>query len=132
MNKRTYVATLIGAGLLATAPIALAQQKPGSPTMHNHGATHAPGAAHGNSPSSAAYMDGMAKMNRDMGMPMTGDADRDFATMMIPHHQGAIDMARVQLQHGKDPKLRKMAQQIINDQEKEIADFQKWLNQHKP
>jgi uncharacterized protein (DUF305 family) len=47
--------------------------------------------------------------------------------MMIPHHQGAIDMAKVEIQYGKDPDLRKMAEKMVKDQEKEIADLQKWL-----
>jgi uncharacterized protein (DUF305 family) len=65
-----------------------------------------------------------------MGMPMTGDQDVDFARMMIPHHQGAIDMARVQLEKGRDPQLRQMAQEIIGAQEREIATLKEWLAQH--
>ena len=65
-----------------------------------------------------------------MGMPMSGDPDRDFAQMMIPHHQGAIDMARIELESGKDPQLRQMAQKIIEDQEREIAALKEWLAQH--
>ena len=76
-------------------------------------------------------MDGMMKMDRDMmqGM-MKQDADVAFICGMIAHHQGAIDMARVQLQHGKDPELRKMAEKIIADQEKEIAEMEEWLRKH--
>jgi len=48
-----------------------------------------------------------------MNMELSGNADKDFAAMMIPHHQGAIDAAKVELQYGKDPMLRKMAQKII-------------------
>jgi uncharacterized protein (DUF305 family) len=61
---------------------------------------------------------------------MSGDPDVDFAQMMIPHHQGAVDMARSQLEHGKDPQLRQMAQKIIEDQEREIATLKEWLAQH--
>ena len=79
-----------------------------------------------------AYMGAHQKMMTDMnGMKPTADADKDFALMMIPHHQGAIDMAEVELKHGKDPELRKMAQKIIDDQKKEIADFKRWLSQNK-
>ena len=74
-----------------------------------------------------AYMDGMAKMSRDMNAAMSGDADIDFATMMIPHHQGAIDMARVQLEYGKDAELRKLSEAIIAAQESEIAFMTNWL-----
>ena len=63
-------------------------------------------------------------------MPMSGNPDVDFANMMILHHQGAIDMAGVELESGKDPQLRKMAQKIIDDQEREIAAFKEWLVQH--
>jgi len=63
----------------------------------------------------------MAVMSRDMkAAPMTGDADHDFAAMMIPHHQGAIDMAKVELLHGKNPVLRRLAQEIIVTQRSEI------------
>lgn len=53
-------------------------------------------------------------------------ADHDFAMMMIPHHQAAIDMAKVELKYGHDPKLRKMAQKIIKDQQKEISEMKAW------
>jgi uncharacterized protein (DUF305 family) len=71
------------------------------------------------------------KMMEDMHMEFTGNSDVDFVQGMIPHHQGAIDMAKVQLQHGRDPELRKMAQKIISDQEKEIAEMQAWLRKNK-
>jgi uncharacterized protein (DUF305 family) len=61
---------------------------------------------------------------------MSGDPDIDFAQMMIPHHQGAIDMARVELETGKDPQLRQMAQKVIEDQEREIAMLKDWLAKH--
>jgi uncharacterized protein (DUF305 family) len=72
----------------------------------------------------------MQRMQQGMGEAMSGDPDVDFARMMIPHHQGAIDMARSQLEHGKDPKLRQMAQEIIGAQEREIATLKEWLAQH--
>ena len=73
-----------------------------------------------------AYMAGMDRMNRDMAAPMGGDADKDFVAMMIPHHQGAIDMAKVQLQYGRDPQLRAMSEGIVKAQEAEIADMRQW------
>ena len=69
----------------------------------------------------AAMAEAMSRMHHEMMTPATGDPDRDFARMMIPHHQGAIDMARVQLQYGKDPRLRRLAPGIIVEQTQEIA-----------
>ena len=67
-----------------------------------------------------AMAEAMDRMTKDMAIPHTGDPDRDFAAMMIPHHQGAIDMAKVQLQFGRDPILRRLAQGIIVEQQQEI------------
>ena len=70
----------------------------------------------------------MAVMSRDMQQaPMSGDPDRDFASMMIPHHQGAIDMAKVEVLYGKDPVLRRLAQEIIVTQGSEIAVMRRQL-----
>ncbi len=67
------------------------------------------------------------QMMMDMDIAATGDADKDFVRMMIPHHQGAIDMAKVEIQYGKDEKLKAMAREIIAAQEKEIAEMKDWL-----
>lgn len=70
----------------------------------------------------------MAAMQDQMGeVQMTGDPDTDFATMMIPHHQGAIDMAKAELEQGKDPEIRQLAEEIIAAQEREIAILRQWL-----
>lgn len=63
----------------------------------------------------------MGTMMRAMAAPMTGDADRDFLIMMIPHHQGAVDMAQLLLVHGRDPLVRRLAEEIIASQQAEIA-----------
>ena len=62
-----------------------------------------------------------ARMHGAMHVPFTGDADRDFARMMIPHHQGAIDMALAVLRHGRNEQLKRLAQEIIVTQQQEIA-----------
>lgn len=77
-----------------------------------------------------AFNDSMDKMHQAMMVDYTGDADVDFVKSMIPHHQGAIDMANIELRYGKDPELRKMAEQIIAAQEKEIAEMEAWLKAH--
>jgi uncharacterized protein (DUF305 family) len=59
----------------------------------------------------------------------SGDSDVDFVKLMLPHHQAAIDMAKVQLTYGKDPQMRRLAQQIITDQQSEIELMQLWLKQ---
>lgn len=63
----------------------------------------------------------MRRMHRDMEIPYSGDADRDFAAMMIPHHQGAIDMALLELRFGRDARLRRLAHGIVVVQLQEIA-----------
>jgi uncharacterized protein (DUF305 family) len=76
-----------------------------------------------------AMHDSMRAMNRDMAAaPMNGNVDHDFATMMIPHHQGAIDMAKAELIYGKDPVMRRLAQEILVDQQSEIDAMFLWLN----
>jgi uncharacterized protein (DUF305 family) len=67
-----------------------------------------------------AMAEAMRRMDRDMAIAHTGNADRDFAALMIPHHQGAIDMARAELLYGRDPVLRRLAEGIIVEQQQEI------------
>ena len=70
-------------------------------------------------------------MHKSMDIKFTGDADKDFLAAMIPHHQGAIDMAEVVIQHGKNPKVRQLAQEIITMQKKEIAEMRQLLKESK-
>ena len=76
-------------------------------------------------PAVKAQKEAHMAMMKNMNVPLTGDVD--FVRGMIPHHQGAIDMARVELQFGKDPEIRKMAEKMIADQEREIAEMKSWL-----
>ena len=83
------------------------------------------------SPSTEGYKAAMDKMHADMmALQNTGNADVDFVRGMIPHHQGAIDMAKVELANGKDPEIRKLAEGVIAAQEAEIKQMQTWLAAH--
>jgi uncharacterized protein (DUF305 family) len=86
-------------------------------------------------PSSAKFMQamnaGMERMDHEMAAAaMNGNIDRDFATMMMPHHQGAIDMAKAELSFGKDPVIRRLAQEILVDQQSEIDAMKLWLSRN--
>ena len=94
----------------------------------------AAGAENGNHASFMhALHESMGRMNTDMdAASMTGNPDRDFASMMIPHHQGAIDMAKVELSYGKDPVMRRLAQGILVEQQSEIEAMHLWLHKTAP
>jgi len=82
-------------------------------------------------PEARALRDVDTKMHAGMtSVRHSGDADRDFVASMIPHHQGAIDMATVELQFGKDEETRKLAERIIAAQQQEIAEMNAWLAKH--
>ena len=81
-------------------------------------------------PSSQAFATVNNKMHKDMAIEFSGNADADFVRGMIAHHQGAIGMAKVELQYGKDPEMRKLASAIIKAQEAEIKEMNAWLKKH--
>jgi uncharacterized protein (DUF305 family) len=77
-------------------------------------------------------MGSMDRMHAAMtSVKPSGDSDVDFVELMLPHHQAAIDMAKAQLIYGKDPQMRRLAQEIITDQQSEIELMQLWLKQHR-
>ena len=82
------------------------------------------------SPADKAFAASMKTMMTSMRVKPTGKPDKDFALMMIPHHQGAIDMAKVELQYGTDRELRQLATDIVAAQQKEIAQMKAWLEKN--
>lgn len=111
--------------LLATLGIAIALPLLAQTTDHSgHAMTGS------DSPATLALMAANASMHAAMNQPYTGKPDVDFVTGMIPHHQGAVDMAKVILTYGTDPEVRKFAEGVIAAQEAEIAWMKDWLAKH--
>ena len=136
MARLTSFSLGMAAGVAIAAAIGFAAvqaQTNGMPMDHGampHGGMNAP-AGHGpdlaDNPAVAAFMAANRQMHAAMAIDFTGNADVDFVQGMIPHHQGAIDMAKVELEYGTDPAIRKLAEGIIAAQEAEIAQMQAWL-----
>jgi Domain of unknown function (DUF305) len=84
-------------------------------------------------PDWSALMSAMDKMHATMAsVQPSGSSDMDFVRLMLAHHQAAIEMAKTQLLYGKDPQMRRLAQEIVTDQQSEIQLMQLWLKQHGP
>ena len=124
---RTSAAVL--AILAVTAPGSVLAQQPAP--MPGMAMPATPGARPGATAAEGSMMTAMDTMSKAMAaVPMTGDADRDFVAMMLPHHQGAVDMARFELAHGRDPAMLRLARGIVAAQNKEIAEMKAWQATH--
>lgn len=125
MTRRLMTALALVAGVMPV--LAGAQEMDHS----GHGAATG-AAATGAAGSTAAFEAANAAMHEAMVIDYTGNADVDFIRGMIPHHQGAVEMAKVVLEHGSDPEVRKLAEEVIAAQEAEIAWMQDWLAKNAP
>ncbi|RKR06862.1 hypothetical protein C7446_0861 [Kushneria sinocarnis] len=124
MKRRLSPGSLAVAVLMTVVLVPVAQADP--PMKHgDHGAQ-----ASDDNEAARAYRDANDRMHQAMTSSYSGNADVDFARGMIPHHQGAIDMARVELRYGSDPSMRMLAEQVINAQQAEIETLRNWLEQH--
>jgi uncharacterized protein (DUF305 family) len=132
MKKLRAVRALcvIGGFAFAAAALPAHAQHQGMPGMDMTDSAHTEANADAGA-STQAFKAADERMMHDMSAPeYTGDADRDFVAHMIPHHQGAIEMAQAELKYGKDPEIKRLARNIIKAQHDEIAFMQRWLEKH--
>lgn len=118
----------VGVRLLEPSPAAAQMTSPMPMSADQCSAMHSAMMSKMHSAADHAMMSSMMGMHEAMlHATMTGNADHDFLAMMIPHHQAAVQMAKAELQYGKDPKVRALAGRIISTQQQEIAEMTAWL-----
>ncbi|WP_445619503.1 CopM family metallochaperone [Kushneria sp. Sum13] len=109
------------AGLLMSG-VALAEA-PATHEAHGSSAGEADQAAH-------AFSEANQRMHHDMAISTSGNVDMDFARGMLAHHRGAVDMARIELEHGSDEQMRSLARNVIDAQQREIDQLERWIAEH--
>lgn len=142
MQRHTIrmLALALGLALPTAAALAQAPQPASAAGMHGmemNGGMAARGtqdaataAGQDGTPATAAFQAADKSMMQKMAAPYTGDTDKDFVAHMMPHHEGAVAMAKIQLQYGKDPALKRLAREIVRSQDREITFMKKWQAQH--
>jgi hypothetical protein len=113
-----HLGPALSLGLILTASVAFAQHPAHDPSTHG---------SDGDAPATRGFKAAHGAMMRAMAVPYTGDPDVDFRLQMIPHHQGAVAMAQVALAHARDPWTRQLAEAVIVEQQREIAEMEAWL-----
>ncbi|GAB5099692.1 MULTISPECIES: DUF305 domain-containing protein [unclassified Caballeronia] len=126
-STRTLLALLIS---LCSATAMAQTAAPAHDSMHGMHMSEATPNAAGSSSTADFQAADKSMMSGMSDIQYSGDADRDFVAHMIPHHEGAVEMAKVELKYGKDAKLRKLAKDIVAAQEKEIRFMKQWLAAH--
>lgn len=136
-SKPVSLLLCAAAAALCSAPLSvLAQHAASMPGMSNMSSTaeaqSAPASGQtASGDSTAAFKAADERMMQGMqGTAYTGNADEDFVAHMTPHHQGAVEMAEVELKYGKDPQLKRLARNIISSQRKEIEFMKQWQAKH--
>jgi uncharacterized protein (DUF305 family) len=132
--RRSVISLVSAASIMATS-LALAQDP--AKTFHDGGTMPVPYVAdRPDHPEEQAFLSenvaAMKKMMADMMIKPSGDVDRDFVGMMVPHHQGAVDMAQAELKYGHDRQLRRLAREIVVTQQREIAVMRRALGEKLP
>ena len=118
MNKRIWACAILSILVLTLTPVEWGQDS------HSHTSASTPESKW------SELVGSMNVMHAAMAsVRPSGDNDADFVKLMLPHHQAAIDMAKTQLAYGQDPQMRRLAQEIITDQQSEIELMQLWLRQ---
>ena len=118
------IAALFALSAVAALASGCAAQRPGMGGMM-------PGGAMAGTPSGQMRQQMMSGMQQMQSMPLSGNTDRDFIVMMRQHHLSGIDMARVEVQHGSDPEATQMARKIIDSQQRDVKEFDEWLQKHR-